>query len=112
MRLALASTILLVTIGAAQADRKPLVGDQVRLTTSFPGCTDSGVEGKMLTLFAKKDEDAAMAVFRAYADKCEIIAGSSEGPAEDVSFMIDATCVRPKGKPDCYWLPNETLERK
>ena len=111
MRAVLVMVVVLAS-GAARAERKPLIGDHVALTTGFPGCTNADAENRMVEFFAKRDEAAAMTVMRSQPGSCRIVMSGTSGEVTDESFVHDTSCVRPAGESACSWLPNEVLKRR
>ncbi|WP_345822410.1 hypothetical protein ABC766_12930 [Methylobacterium fujisawaense] len=101
----LAAVAVAATVAPAGAADFVMAGKPGRLETGFIGCRDKDDLSKVKSLFLAGDKEAAIKFVTRKIPDCRPFSEGVTGIVEENSVWSNSTCLRPKGEPDCFWLP-------
>jgi len=83
-------------------------GDEVLVIDNSFGCPTEEVYEKWLNTVLEKGDEAAFDA--AVRGGCKLVNSDTAGVVVKMSsHRLSAACVRPKGEPDCLWIPDSRL---
>lgn len=80
-------------------------GNRGVLKSSFIGCGKLDDLTKVARLMDEDDREALSKFVMRSTNTCRVVEARTTGVVESNSAWSSATCLRPKGEPDCIWLP-------
>ena len=113
MRVALAALLIAFPMAVAQAADFVMIGKQGTMQRGFIGCTDLEDLKKIATLVGQGDTVAAARYATRKSPSCTPVPTGATGTVEHLSAWSSASCIRPAGEPECFWVPmNLVVEKK
>ena len=106
LRLAVAALALLGFTDPTAADAPIGKWGITRYDAISPACHSVDDLGRYYELSQSGDTEAANSFV---AERCAWMAGGTDVMVEDSSWK-GALCVRPRGSPDCLWVPSDAVE--
>lgn len=78
---------------------------------TFVGCKNTKDMSRIVRLLGDGDREAfgKFATQKVMNGECMIISSGAEVRLEDASILSGRACVRPRGEPDCYYIPLELI---
>lgn len=75
------------------------------MSDPFIGCKDKDDTKKVKALYSANDRVAAMKYAAARPDTCMLLPAGTLGTVQHLSGWSADSCIRPKGEPECFWVP-------
>lgn len=111
--LALAAAILPAALsGAASAAEFVGAGQTGRLLLSMFGCERRSDFERYIDLIRQEDDEAGSAFLLKRYPSCRDLAEGTVGVVEERTILApQIACFRPKGQPECLWLPANAVSK-
>ena len=97
--------LCLATASANSAESFVKIGKPGKVDIGFIGCKTKDNLSKIKSLFQADDREAMAKLAISKVPDCQAIKVGTVGMVEGLSAWSGDICLRPKGEPECFWLP-------